>query len=612
MPRRPLPRALVFLLAALLFPCAPLRAQAQLGSETQIGLDGSISAGYSGSMANEGPDSHGLLFGGIGNFNGSYHSPQFLSFDVAPYFNQSRDNSGYQSITNSSGVSASANIFGGSQFPGYINYTKSYNSQSNYSVPGLANYSANGNTDSFGVGWSAHFQNLPSLTFGYQQGSSDYSLYGTQQDSFNNFHSLFGIATYTVDGFHLSGGIRHSSGDSLFPVIVAGETAERTNSDTTTYTFNMSRNIAWEGSTWFNFTRNSTSYDSLGMNSSQTSDLLTGGLAVRPTEKLNAQVSFDYNDNLAGTILQEVNAAGALAPVSIASTPSHSWGLVGSVQYSFLPGLYVTGNLSYRQQLFQGESFDSTSYGVSVNYGRKLWGGQLTVSATVTHNTYANNNGATLGLLTDVIYVRRFGLWGVNGSFGYSQNVQSILISYTTSGYSYSLSANRRIRRLMWTGGVNGSRSVLTESQGPNYFTQGYSTGLSGRWLGVGFGYSRSSGNGLITPTGIIVTPPGVPPPLLTTVLYGGTSYSGSIGSTPVRGLTITGSYVSSRSDTENGSLSSSNKTQQAYAYLTYRFRKVYFNAGYSRLLQGFSATGLTPTTVSTYYFGVSRWFRVF
>jgi hypothetical protein len=612
MPHASRPWALGVALAGTLFCGTALRAQVQVGSETQLNLDGSISAGYSGSMTNEGPDSHGLLFGGIGNISGSYHSPQFLAFDVAPYFNQSRDNSGYQSITNSSGLNASANIFGGSQFPGYINFTKSYNSQSNYSVPGLANYSSNGNTDSFGVGWSAHFKDLPSLTFGYQQGSSDFSLYGTQQDSFNNFHSLFGITTYTVDGFHLSGGIRHSSGDSLFPVIVAGETPEQSSSDSATYTFNMSRSIAWEGSTWFNYTRNSTSYDSLGMSSSQTSDLLTGGVAVRPTAKLNAQVSIDYNDNLAGTILQEVNSTGALTPVSIASTPSHSWGLVGSAQYSLLPGLYAAGTISYRQQLFLGETFDSTAYGVSVNYGHNLWGGQLTAAVTITHNTYANNNGSTLGLLTDVIYVRRFGAWGVNGSIGYSQNVQSILIAYTTSGYSYSLSANRRIGRLMWTGGANGSKSVLTQTQGPNYYTQGYSTGLSGRWLGAGLGYSKSSGNGLITATGIIVTPPGVPPPLLTTVLYGGTSYSASIGSTPMRGLTINGTYVNSRSNTENGVLSSSNKTEQAYAYLTYRFRKVYFNAGYSRLLQGFSATGLTPTTVSTYYFGVSRWFKVF
>jgi len=115
-----------------------------------------------------------------------------------------------------------------------------------------------------------------------------------------------------------------------------------------------------------------------------------------------------------------------------------------------------------------------------------------------------------------------------------------------------------------------------------------------------------------LTPAGITTLPPGIPPTLLQTVLYGGTTYSASAGSNPVRGLTVTGSYINSRSNTQNGTLSSNNKTDQAYAYLNYKFRKVYFNAGYSRLVQGFSTTGLMPTMVSTYYFGLSRWFKAF
>jgi len=95
-------------------------------------------------------------------------------------------------------------------------------------------------------------------------------------------------------------------------------------------------------------------------------------------------------------------------------------------------------------------------------------------------------------------------------------------------------------------------------------------------------------------------------------IVYGGTTYSASLGSTPKRGLTVNASYVDSRSNTLNGTLSSNNHTEQAYAYMSYQFRKVYFNAGYSRLLQGFSGTGLLATQVSTYYFGVSRWFKVF
>jgi len=623
MPHRTPLRALGFALVAFFCCGTTLRAQVQVGSETQVSLGGSISTGYSGSMTNEGPDSHGLVFGGTGNLSGSYHSPQFLSFDVAPFFNQSRDNSGYQSITDASGVTATANIFGGSQFPGYFNFSKVYNSESNYSLPGIGNYATNGNSQSFGLGWSAHLKNLPSVTVGYQQGSSDYSIYGTQSDSVSDFHTLFGNATYSLDGFHFNGGIRYSNSSSLFPEVVPGETSEKASSDTTTYTLNMGRSIPLSGNTWVNFTRNSTGYDSLGTSNSETSDVLSGGVAFRPTNKLTTQFNMDYNDNLAGTILQTVNAAGALVPVSFPESPSHSWGLSGSAQYSFFPGLYVAGTVSHQQQLFLGTSFDSTAFSGSASYGHNLLGGQFTAGATVTHSSYGTKGESMLGLLSNAIYIRRFGAWSVSGSFSYSQNVQSLLIAYTTSGYGYSGSVNRRIRRLNWSGSASGSRSLLTQAQGSTTTTQGYSTGLSGRWLGASAGYSRSSGSGLITTTGITTLPPGVPPSLLSTVLYGGTTYSLGVGSTPIRGLTINGSYVNSRSNTQNGTLppgfttlpgllSSNNKTEQAYAYLSYRFRKVYFNGGYSRLLQGFSGSGLAPTMVSTYYLGVSRWFKAF
>jgi len=612
MPRDKHLRVAGLVLAAAAVATVPVRAQVQVGSETQVNLDGSISAGYAGSSSNEGPSSHGLDLGGIGNFSGSYHSPQFLTFDVTPFFNQSRNNSGFQSITDSSGVTASANIFGGSQFPGYVNFSKFYNSQSNYAVPGLANYSTNGNTDSLGVGWSAHFKNLPSLNFGYQQGNSDYSLYGTQQDSFNHFHSVFGDAVYNLDGFHLSGGIRYSNANALFPEIEAGVPEEKTDTDSTTYTASMTRSVPLQGNTWVNYTRDTTGYNTPGMSSNQTSDIVNGGVALRPEEKLTVQMSGDYNDNLAGSIFQSVATTGATAPIAITQAPSHSWGLLGAAQYTVLPGLYVSGTVSHREQLFLGEAFDSNAVSGTVGYGRTLLGGQFTANATVSRNSYGNAGESMLGLLSNVIYIRQFGAWSVSGSFGYSENVESLLIAYSTSGYSYSGSANRRIHRLIWTVSANGARSLLTEVPGTNYFTQGYSTGLSGRWLGASFGYSKSSGVGLLSSTGITTLPPGVPPTLVAGVFYGGTTYSASVGSTLKRGLTINGTYVNSRNNTLTGTSPSNNKTEQAYAYMSYQFRKIYFNAGYSRLLQGFSGTGLPATLVSTYYFGVSRWFKVF
>lgn len=605
-------RVLGLALAGSLCSGQAVLAQVQLGTETLVNLDGSIAAGYSSNTTNQGTDGHGLTYGGAGNLGGSFHSPQFLSFDLAPFLNQSRNNSNFQSITDSSGLTANANIFGGSSFPGYINYSRLYNSESTYSLPGIANYATNGNSQTFGIGWSANLRDLPSLNFGYQQGSNDYSLYGTQEANLSNFHSVFANANYTFDRFHLNGGIRYSNANSFLPQIAQGGLGENVSSDNIAYNLGLSRGLAREGSLWANFTRTSTGYDTRELNSSQTADIVNGGVALRPTSKLTTQFSADYNDNFAGTIFQSVVGANASAPISITEAPSHSWGVLGSAQYSVIQGLYASGTFSRRQQLFLGESFDSTAYSGSLNYGHNLLGGQFTGAVNVSHSSYSFNGGSMLGLLSNVIYIRHFGLWNVSGSFGYSQNVQSYFVAYTTSGYGYSMSANRRIGRLNWTIGASGSKTLLTRVQSPSNLSQAYTMGLSGRWLGVSGGYSKSSGSGLVTPTGIATPPPGVPPPLLTTILYGGRSYSASLGSNPRRGLSFTGTYVNSRSETESGSAGSTNKSEQAYAYLSYRFRKVYFNAGYSRLLQGFSASGQPPTLVSTYYFGVSRWFKVF
>jgi hypothetical protein len=276
-------------------------------------------------------------------------------------------------------------------------------------------------------------------------------------------------------------------------------------------------------------------------------------------------------------------------------------------------GLYFSGGITHRQQEFLGTAFDSTAYSGGATYGHDVLGGKFTTSTIVTESELGNNGGSLLGVLSNAIYIRQIGAWNLSSSIGYSRNVQTILIAYTTSGYSFSGSATRRIRRLVWNGTAAGSKSIVNEIQGTNSLSQTYSTGLSSRWLGANVGYSRSSGLGLFTAQGIAPLPTGVPPTLLpSTVLYGGRTYSVGVGGSPARRLTYSASFADSRSNTQNGALSSFNHTQEGNAYLQYKFRKVFFTVGYSRLLQGFSGSPLPPALVSTYYVGLSRWFNFF
>jgi hypothetical protein len=598
---------------ALLVLAYAVTASAQVtAGDASMNLNGSISTGYSGSFGNAGPSSHGIGFGGVADLSGFYHSSQFLTFDVSPFYNQSRNNSSYRSITDSTGLTARFNIFGGSKYPGYVNYSDVYNSEGTFFLPGTADFKTNGNSRSFGVGWSGRPTDTFSFSAGYQNSSNNSSVYGTNNRIQSHFHSLFATSTYTLDGFRLTGGIRHSNGNYSFPENLAGQTSQTSRVDTTTYNFSLSRGFArYATSTWSNFSRNTTGYDAMGTKDSATNDVLTGGVTLKPAKKLSLSATADYDDNLAATVYQAENSAG-IAPLVLPPEKSHSWGVYGHAQYSPAEHFSLTGDVTHRQQLFLGTSFGATAYSGGMNYGHELFGGNFTGGAVVTRSELGISGGSLVALWSRAMYSRRIGPWNVNGSFGYSRHVETLLIGYTSSGYSYSTSVSRRFGKLSWSGTAGGSKSLFAQGDGTTTLTQTYSTSLAYQWFAVGGGYSKSSGLGLYTPQGI-ATPPTVPPTILPSpVLYGGRTYSVSVAATPVGGLIFSGSFVTTRSNTESELLSSNNRIQQANVYLQYRFRKVFFTAGYSRLLQGFSASTLAPAVVSAYYFGISRWFKVF
>ena len=148
-----------------------LSAHAQVDfGDFKLSSNGTIASGYTADYGNQIISDHGWTIGGVANLTGSFYSPDFLSFNIGAYLNQSTANSQFQSITNASGVNASASIFGGSHFPGSINYSRAINSQGNYDIPGLANYVSHGNNDAFGVTWNENFPHYPTVSAAYQKG----------------------------------------------------------------------------------------------------------------------------------------------------------------------------------------------------------------------------------------------------------------------------------------------------------------------------------------------------------------------------------------------------------------------------------------------------------
>src|SRR5579859_5071495 len=121
-------RASEWWLAAVLIASLPVAGQVKV-DDVALNLSGNLGFGYSGSFGDL-SSAHGISGVGNADLTGSFYSPQFLSFHLSPYLNESRESSNFDSVSSTSGFRASANIFSGSHFPGWVNYSRTYDSSS--------------------------------------------------------------------------------------------------------------------------------------------------------------------------------------------------------------------------------------------------------------------------------------------------------------------------------------------------------------------------------------------------------------------------------------------------------------------------------------------------
>src|SRR6202030_219541 len=184
--------------------------------------------------------------------------------------------------------------------------------------------------------------------------------------------------------------------------------------------------------------------------------------------------------------------------------------------------------------------------------------------------------------------------------------MQSLLVTYTTSYYSYSANVHRRLPAgLQWTAAFNGSHSGLTNYQGTSSRGEGYSTSLGSRKFTVTGLYTQSTGISLLGAGGFV--PITGTPGATDFITFGGSSYGGGISVTPVRRLVISGSFNRAISNTI-GQTTSHNNTEIFNAQMQYHLRRIGLQAGYTRFTQGISAFG-APVNNTTFFVGMTRWF---
>lgn len=594
-------------------------AQLQVGDDLSMRMTGLLSLGYSADYGNQIPSDHSFDLGGDATVNGDYYNPNFLNFTASPYYNRSSANSSFSSLTNASGVNAMVNLFSGSRFPGYASYNYTYNNTSNYGVIGSPNFATIGSGQGFGVGWSALLPNWPTFSVSYSQGTGSGNVFGTNEKSSSDTKTLNLRSSYQWAGWNLNALYTHMNIDSRIPFFLSGETNNEVYSsagnDLGVYASHV---LPWNGVVTMSYARSSYdgNFDSFAPSgtaetTNYTTNAETANVQFHPTTKLGLFVSQQYIDNLNGYFYQSIINGGGGVPVEPQNSQSNSSTVSGGATYNFLPNLYGQAQMTYYDQSYLGHSYNGSYLSGTIGYSKRILH-IFALSATVIDSTNNFSNNA-LGFIANVNAFHHFGPWETSGNFSYAQNVQTLLITYTISYLNYSGNIHRRWGRTMqWTGAFAGSHSGFTNQPGTDNRAESYSTSLSLRRFSLSANYTESSGQSILTSTGIQPIPPtpGLPPEGL--IVYNGKSYAGAITVTPLPRLFLSATYSHATSDTLSNDVFSFNKTTIFYGQLQYRLRRISVLGGFTKFSQGISASGLGTGNEYQYYIGVQRWFSFF
>jgi hypothetical protein len=590
-------------------------AQLSLGDNTKLNAGGLFTFGYAGAYGDQIPSNHGLDFGVDGRLSGSYYDPNFLSFTANPYYNQSRADSDYQSLTGARGVNGTANFFAGSNFPGAVSYHYDHNSTGTFGLVGQPNFTTYGKSQGFGINWSALVSGLPTLSVGYSQGSGHSTIYGTDQEA-DSSTRLFNLhSNYLISGFRLNGYYDHSNMNSKFPEFLSGQGEAVQDSSGHDLGFGAQHNLPLRGLFYANYNRSTASSDYLtntGQNantSSYTDSNETAGASFHPTLKLTLNVNQSYIDNLTGYLTQSVVGIGVSTPGLSFGSGSHSSTVGGGATYQFTPFLSAQGQATYYDQYYFGKSYTGEYLSGTLNYAKRLFD-MFSFSASVIESSNGQGTNA-VGFVGNVNFFRRFGQWQTSGQFSYAQDVQTLLVTYTTSYYNYSANVHRRLPGGMsWTAAFNGTHSGLTNYQGTTSHGEGYSTSVSMRKFAINGLYTKSTGLSLLGAGGLVSPTPTPTPALNNFILFDGSSYGGGVSVTPLRRLVISGSFSRSISNTI-ASTTSHNNTEIFNSQMQYHLRRIGLQAGYTRFTQGISAVG-APANTTSFFVGMTRWFDFF
>ena len=587
-------------------------AQLQFGN-FQFSGTGNLNGGYNAASGDLVESNHNFQFGGAATIDGSYYNPRFLSFDVRPYYNQSRANSNFDSIFASSGVNASAQIFAGSHFPGTVGFADSSNNRSTFGTANGPQLTTNGKGHGFNVAWSELLPGLPTLTAAYSQGAGSGSILGTDETSRNDTRTFSLRSNYSVAGFRFIGNYQRTSLDTTTPGFLVGTPEIDSSGKTDLLSLQVTHKFPWHGNVYGDVSQ--THFDSFieGKSLGKTTvDTFDGGLFLIPTKKSSLGFSGSYSDNIYGVLNQAITNNG-VTPLLQLGGGTHSYTMSTNGSYAILNGLYAAANLTHVGQVYFGQDHQNTYFSGTLSgaYRRPLFG-MLNWSVSMIDNATQEGN-SHVGLNTSVNASRRFHRYEVGGDLGYQQNVQTLLVGYTESDYRWGSHVNYRADHWYWSGGVGGAHSVLTSQSGAGNYSQNVFATIGNGRYNANINYSRSAGTSVLTSNGLqIVTIGPIVSPDQSLILYDAHSYGFTATASPKRSITIWASYSNATSSTASTATNSYNYTGLYSANIEYHARRLSFSAGYNHFSQSVGASQSAPANLNSYFVGINRWFGFF
>jgi hypothetical protein len=591
-------------------------AQIEIGDKTNVSLSGDLGYGYNADYGSVQGSDHGTALNGDAVAQGYYFNPKFLNFFVDPIYNRSQANSGQGSITDASSVNAGVNLFSGSHFPGSISFSQAFNSSGNYGFGTTPGFTTTGNSRGFGIGWAELIPGVPPLSVQYSQSASASSIFGSGQEDQVSTKNLNMFSNYKLDGWYMGARFNDTRTHTDLPAVLTGDD-ESSIGDTSSKSLNFNANhkLPLRGSFGASYAWSDFGGENNGSTVSGSNQMISANAAFAPSSRFTTSFQLNYNSSLAGEVEQQLIGVGAVNPQVNLGQSSYSISMSNFDNVALTKSLSAGFSVGHIQQEVYGESVGATQLSAILNYRfmKPLWGTVVVYAGMNDQATEAGNQGA--GLVAGANFSKQWSNLQLTGSFGYSQDTQTVLATQFTSNYSYMANAQRILgRRVRWLATFNGFHTGLGELAGSSAHSESYGTNLVYKMYNVGATYSHTSGTALLTANGL-VAPPGTILPILPGnqfLLDTGSSYSVSFTANPVRRLSFSTSYTRTTNDNLTAALTSNSASKVFLVFTTYQFRKMVFTAGYTNLNQFVSASGLPQANYSNFYVGLQRWFKAF